>query len=289
MQASEINDTAVSGFSTIRMTTDTPPKASCIDFVRAVTGKNNRDSSGVIRNLQKQIPGFFTNIEQHQFPGAGQKMIYVLCASEAIELLMMLPGNRAKAFRRECTGLLTQLFSGDPDLVNVLARNALVSDPVDSFCEYLKDVAPTVIAGEDEGGESHTHSECKFWVSGNINCISFATGVCPGCSAPVLGLSVFGGIPAVEASIPGTSYIADILVKLPNMPVYVAVEVAHTHLVSAKKMFESRQAGNVMYEVETKEIRRAMAEQRPFSSHILYTTCTESVLCMACSANNLSL
>jgi hypothetical protein len=137
------------------------------------------------------------------------------------------------------------------------------------------------IPPSEGGGESEAHDECKHWIAANINSISFATAVCPTCSVPVLGFGVVGGLCVVEERIPGTNYRTDVLVLL-GAETYVAIEVAHTHLISAKKMFECKQAGNIVYEVETKEIKRAIMEHDAFSTHILYTTCTESVLCSRC-------
>jgi hypothetical protein len=277
----DISDLAQIGHNTIRMTPG--KKAAAIDIVMTATGQDNKHASTTIINLKKDNLVFFKNIEYYQFPGPGQRQIYVLDAAEAIELLMMLPGKKARAFRRESAGLLTRLFSGDPTLHNLLDKNALAANAMDSFIDHMNDISPAVAASVKlgEGGETEAHDECKHWIAANINSIAFATTVCPTCSTPMLGLAVAGGLPTIEHIIPGTNYIADVLVRL-NEETYVAIEVAHTHLISAKKMFECKQAGNVVYEVETKEIKRAIMEHQPFSTHILYTTCTESVSCAAC-------
>jgi hypothetical protein len=68
---------------------------------------------------------FFGNCKKYQFSGARQKEQYVLCLSESVELLMMLPGKKAKEFRRESAGLLTRLFAGDPTLHDVIEKNGL--------------------------------------------------------------------------------------------------------------------------------------------------------------------
>jgi hypothetical protein len=285
----DISDLFDNGLCIIRMTPD--KKAAAIDIVMLATGKDNHDSAQIIRKLEKSddvnIANFFIDVEKYQFSGPGQRKIYILDASEAIELLMMLPGKKAKAFRRESAALLTRLFSGDPTLHDLLDKNALSADPMDAFLGHMKDVAPAVMASVKlgEGGETEAHDECKHWIAANINSIAFATAVCPTCSTPILGLAVAGGLTAVEHIIPGTNYRADVLVRLDG-DTHVAIEVAHTHLISAKKMFECKQAGNTVYEVETKEIKRAIMEHQPFSTHVLYTTCTESVTCSACCGQN---
>jgi hypothetical protein len=270
---------------TMRMTPGEDPRVSIMDFVMAVTGKNNNCAGEVIRNLKKNTPEFFSEFQKYQFSGASQREQFVLNAPEAIELLMILPGKKAKAFRHEAAvGLLLKIFAGDPTLHELLAKNAVLSNPLKAFLGHMRDVEPIVTASVKlgEGGESEGHDECKHWIAENINSISFATAVCPTCSTPILGVPVTGGLIAVEHIIPGTNYRADVLVRI-DEDTHVVIEVAHTHLISAKKMFECKQAGNTVYEVETKEIKRAIMEQRPFSKHVLYTTCTESVVCSCCN------
>jgi hypothetical protein len=266
--------------STIRMTLGATPKVSIMDFAMEVTGRNNDNVGKTIRNMVNENPDFFENLEKFKFSGRGQTEQYVLCCSECVELMMMLPGKRAVQFRMVSASLLTRLFEGDPTLQDLIAKNGLSANPLEVFVDYVKDMSCTIPLSES-GGESEAHEECKEWIAANINCLSFATAVCPGCSVPVLGLGVAGGLCAVEEMIPGTNYRADVVVRL-HAETYVAIEVAHTHLISAKKMFECKQAGNIVYEVETKDIKRAMMEHCPFSTHILYTTCTESVLCSRC-------
>jgi hypothetical protein len=269
---------------TMRMTPGSDPRVSIMDFVMAVTRQNNKRASATIKNLESTGSDFFRVLGEFQFPGRGEREQYVLCAPEAIELLMILPGKKAKAFRQEAAvGLLLKIFAGDPTLQELLVKNALVANPLKAFLGHMRDVEPIVTASVKlgEGGESEAHDECKHWIVANINSISFATAVCPMCSTPILGVSVTGGLIAVEHIIPGTNYRADVLVRI-DEDTHVAIEVAHTHLISAKKMFECKQAGNTVYEVETKEIKRAIMEQHPFSKHVLYTTCTESILCNRC-------
>jgi hypothetical protein len=105
---------------------------SCIDFVKLATAKNANDAAEVIRNIEKKDKeyerermGFFRKLEKYQFPGPGQTAKYVMCLSECVELLMMLPGKVAKEFRRNSAGLLTHLFAGDPTLHDLIEQNGL--------------------------------------------------------------------------------------------------------------------------------------------------------------------
>lgn len=79
----------------IRMAPTDPPKASIIDFVMAVTGKDNNQVEEIIRNMEKtnvhEDQVFYSNLEKYQFEGVGQSTQHVLSASDAVKLIMMLP------------------------------------------------------------------------------------------------------------------------------------------------------------------------------------------------------
>jgi hypothetical protein len=131
----DISDLFNNDLNTIRMTPD--KKAAGIDIVMIATGKNNNHAT--IINLKKEdsdgigIVQFFRNLETYQFSGPGQRKIYVLNASETIELLMMLPGKKARAFRMESAGLLTRLFAGDPTLHDLIVKNGLSDGAMNQF------------------------------------------------------------------------------------------------------------------------------------------------------------
>jgi len=133
-------------------------------------------------------------------------------------------------------------------------------------------------------GKTSVHNVCKLWIADKPECISFAAEICPACNTPVVGLSLQGCRLSVEAKVPHTSYIADILAYLPEQNLYVDVEVTHTHLTPAVRIFECEQAGTPTYEVKTCVIEAAMlAHEAGSSSHVLRTTHTRSVKCAACS------
>jgi hypothetical protein len=128
------------------------------------------------------------------------------------------------------------------------------------------------------------HDECKHWVAANIKKIVFATKHCPSCKTFVSGIDVRDGASIVEKHIPGTNYRADVLVLL-ERDCSVAIEIAHTHFISAEKMFKCREAGNTVYEVRTEDVLCAIANHSSVSNHVLPITCVESVLCSTCSTN----
>jgi hypothetical protein len=269
----------------MRTTPAPDPRVSIIDFVIHVTGNDKDHCRKTITNLEKDHL-LFLNMYKYQFPGRGERKQHVLSHAEGVELAMILPGKRAKKFREIAASFLTRLFAGDPTLHDVIDQNALINNPMHILLEHVEEIVASVPL--EECGETEAHTECKNWIVSNLNCISFAATMCPTCSTPVLGISVKGGVSAIEQTIPGTNYRADVLVRLEDNT-YVSIEVAHTHLISAKKMFECKQAGHTVYEVETKEIQRAIMEQKPFSNHVLYTTCMESIVCRKCKKRKLEL
>jgi hypothetical protein len=127
--------------STLRMTPGATPKVSIMDFAMEVTGKNNKLLSETIRKMVNVTPDFFENLEKFQFSGRGQTEQYVLCCSECVELMMMLPGKKAKEFRRNSASLLTRLFAGDPTLHDLIEQNGLSGGVLNQFA-----------AGEVRGG-----------------------------------------------------------------------------------------------------------------------------------------
>jgi hypothetical protein len=280
----DVSEFFKNGINTMRMTPgDVDPRVSIIDFVMAMTGKSMKRTREMISNLEINYTGFFLSINQYQFSGRGQREQYVLTAKQAIELLMMLPGNSAKAFRRHCTGLLTRLFAGDPALHDLLDQYNLVGDAAQNLGQYLADAAPEIMAAAALEDKDDTHDVCKEWIAANLGSISFATEICPACKTPVVGLSLSGGVAFLEQIIPHTAYRADVLVQLPANNTSVAIEVAHTHFTSMKRAFECEEMGTTTCEVETCEIQSAMQRHSHDSFHILRTTRTRSVRCAACA------
>jgi hypothetical protein len=266
----------------IRMTPGDAPKASIIDFVIAVTGKDKNHAAAAIRNLNTKNIMSFVNVQRFQFPGAGQKTQYVLDARQAIGLLMALPGSSPRMFRMECVQLLTQLFAGDPALHALLEENHLLGDATQSFCNYLDAAAPAIMAAAALEDKEDPHTICKEWMHDNLKRISFAASMCPTCSdCTPRDVSFAQATSTMEQIIPGTNYRADILVQLANED-YAAVEVAHTHLTSRKRAFECDEAGIETYEVQTSIVQDAMASTADI--HVLLTTNTKIRKCIACAS-----
>jgi hypothetical protein len=137
---------------TMRTTTGDDPRVSAIDFTMVVTGQNNDHASQTVRNLKKIYPGIFAVCKMHQFPGARQSKQTVLCLSECVEVMGVLPGNTAKEFRKQSATLLTRLFAGDPTLHDVITKNGLSDGLVNQAAraELRNKGAAVEVADEEE-------------------------------------------------------------------------------------------------------------------------------------------
>jgi hypothetical protein len=151
MSEIDITDIFNNGARVIRMTSDDPPKASCVDFVMAVTGQDSNNSNRLMKRLQEDDTPYWSNLKKHQFSGPGQKPNYVLSASEAIELLMVLPGKVAKQFRRECAKLITRVFGGDDSVKQLLHENAMSDAPLQTWCRQEVMSTNGVVMGDYNG------------------------------------------------------------------------------------------------------------------------------------------
>jgi hypothetical protein len=117
-------------------------KVAAIDYVIVTTLQDKKCARETISNLEKN--NFFTNLEKYQFPGPGQRSIYVLNAKEAIQLLLMIfPDDMVQAFRMESAALLTRLFSGDPTLHDLLRKSGLITNTMYVFLGHLILPIPT--------------------------------------------------------------------------------------------------------------------------------------------------
>jgi hypothetical protein len=109
---------------TMRRTSGDDSRVSIIDFVMCMTGTDSHDAAQIIRRLKKDDGTFCSQYHEYQFPGRGQSKQYVLKCSEGFDLAMILPGAKAKEFRKRASLILTRVFAGDPTLNDMLIQNA---------------------------------------------------------------------------------------------------------------------------------------------------------------------
>jgi hypothetical protein len=135
---------------TMRMTPGSDPRVSIMDFVMAVIGKDKDHCRKTIANMEIENQDFFPVLKKFQFSGRGERFQFVLCLSECVELLMILPGKKAKEFRKNSAGLLTRLFAGDPALHDLIEKNRLSDGVVNQLARAeMESKKTTVDKAED--------------------------------------------------------------------------------------------------------------------------------------------
>jgi hypothetical protein len=127
----DVSDFFNDNINFIRVTPDY--RIAAIDLVMIVTGQSNNNSAKTIKRMEDESTPFWSNIEKYQFKGRGQQKIYVLKLSEASELIGMLPGSKAKKFRRHQHRLYTRVYAGDPTLHDFIIKNGLSDHPLNQI------------------------------------------------------------------------------------------------------------------------------------------------------------
>ena len=102
----------------IRKTEETPPRASVIDVIMALTGKTANHSAESLRELTQRHPEVNGNIVNFKFRGQGQRDTPVSDASGIVEIVMLLGGYHAALVRRQAANLLVRYLGGEPTLVD---------------------------------------------------------------------------------------------------------------------------------------------------------------------------
>ena len=109
-------------------------KGSLIDVVVAVTGQNRKRAAETISNLSASTPELSERIRHLRINGSG-KLTPVADAATMVEIVWILPGAHAKAFRRECAQVLCSVLSGDLQLAHAIEKqhHAIQGTQVESF------------------------------------------------------------------------------------------------------------------------------------------------------------
>ena len=104
----------------IRKTSEDPPRVSIFDVIQAVTGQSNPRM--IYSRLKEAFPEVVTNLDNLQFPGAGQRPTPVTDARGIVEVILLLPGRAAARFRVEAASVIVRFLGGDLSLVDELAE-----------------------------------------------------------------------------------------------------------------------------------------------------------------------
>ena len=132
-------ESLVPGSAGVRVTNDVPPKIWAIELVMAVTGKNRNAANEVLRDIDTDIFDTAKFIVKF-LPGNGKWPVKLVTFEHGIELIMVLPGTAAKAFRVQACDILKRFFAGDQTLHAQIDQNATSTAPINVFARAA--VAP---------------------------------------------------------------------------------------------------------------------------------------------------
>lgn len=99
-------------FANIRIDEESK-KASVLDIIMIITGKNSGNASNVVKTLPNDLT---QEISQLRINGKGRETP-VADAKTLVQIIWELPGKAAKAFRRDCANYICRILGGDPTLV----------------------------------------------------------------------------------------------------------------------------------------------------------------------------
>ena len=111
----------------VRVTADNMIYA--IDLAMVVTEKNRDDAGKSLRNLSADIfqAGKFV---KRDTGGRGNTKTRLVSFTDAIELIMILPGSTVKALRLQFVDIIKRYFAGDPRMARELDQNCKSQDPI---------------------------------------------------------------------------------------------------------------------------------------------------------------
>ena len=103
-------------------------KFALVDYVMAITGRSRHDSATMIcDSLKSVVNGEKAKKllwDKHQFPGSGQREIYVVTIKEATSFLQCLPNKHTQDVLDYIDGQFFRVTVGDPSLHEEIDRNA---------------------------------------------------------------------------------------------------------------------------------------------------------------------
>ena len=134
----------------VRFTVAEPKMVSIFDIIRIISGNHNPRQTWC--NLQQQYQDLVTGMDKlmHQFPGAGERPTPVCGVSMLIEIMNLLPGQRAASFRAKGAKILVRYLGGDETLVDEIRDNA-------SKIESAPEDSPMKMFELPEGSSSNAH------------------------------------------------------------------------------------------------------------------------------------
>jgi len=100
-----------------------------VELVMVITGKNRDDSGMVLRRLTKAIFNL-AKLTDRNTGGRGNSKTKLISFTNALELIMVLPGKMARETRTKFADLIKRYLAGDSTLVRELAENSDSTHPI---------------------------------------------------------------------------------------------------------------------------------------------------------------
>jgi hypothetical protein len=147
----------------VRYTKEQPVQVSVFDVIRVMTGNSNpRPAWG---NIQLHYAEVVQWITTYQFSGSGERPTPVCSVQTLIELINLLPGERAARFRQAGAKVLVRVLGGDETLVDEIRENAVRMEQI-AVAASAEDAEPHPInAFQLPGGLTGANAVCSLMLS----------------------------------------------------------------------------------------------------------------------------
>ena len=100
-----------------------------VDLVMVVTALERKHAGQALRRVvDKNLLGF--NLKHRNTGGQGNSKTEIINLNEALQLIMVLPGDMAKTVRAQIGDIMTKFFAGDESLVDQIRANAESDSPI---------------------------------------------------------------------------------------------------------------------------------------------------------------
>ncbi len=118
-----------------------------VDLVGVISGKNSNDSGQTLRRLPNEMFRREKIIQRRNAEGIMKKLIGF---SDAIELIMVLPGKTAKNIRKQFANIIVRYLDGDRSMCHEIEENSSMGQ-VNSYSRFAGETMKMVHANYKEG------------------------------------------------------------------------------------------------------------------------------------------
>ena len=139
---------------TVRVTDDHMIYA--IDLAVAVTGKDRRHAAQTIRDIDEKCFER-TKFSERQLSQTGGAMTKLVSFKDAIQLIMVMPGNIANETRAQFSDVIQRFLAGDQTLIKEIKFNATSKSPIARLAQSASD--PSKVNENVRGSKRERASE----------------------------------------------------------------------------------------------------------------------------------